>query len=103
MTCSASVLMFCCISFLLSPVLTDAKSLAGRRSKGLILLEGRRLVKEAIQTNQELKSIFFTQPESVIDLPIQQLVAKGVKMYKIKSDHMKLWSDTVTPQGIMGS
>jgi len=68
----------------------------------MILLEGKRLVYEAVKTGQELKSIFFTQPELLSDLPLQQLVAEGVKLFRVKPDHMQLWSDTVTSPGLMG-
>jgi len=85
-----------------SPVITDAKSLTGRERRKIILLEGRRLVMEAVQTSQPLKSIFFTDAEVLEGLPVQSLTESGVKFYRVKKDHMKLWSDTVTPQGIMG-
>lgn len=57
---------------------------------------------EAVQTQQDLKSVFFTHMELLEGLPVEQLTAKGVKLYKVKSNHMKVWSDTVTPQGIIG-
>ena len=88
--------------FVFSPVIADAKSLPVRRLKGLILLEGKRLVHEAVSTEQELKYIFFTRNEALDGLPIQKLVNRGVKLYQVKADHMQLWSDTVTPQGLMG-
>jgi 16S rRNA (guanosine(1370)-2'-O)-methyltransferase len=85
-----------------SPVITDAKSLAGRLRKRIILLEGKRLVNEAVKTRQDLKSVFFTHMELLEGLPVEQLATSGVKLYKVKPDHMKVWSDTVSPQGIMG-
>ena len=90
------------VVFMFSPIIADAKSLPARRVKGLILLEGKRLVREAVLTDQELKSVFFTQFEVLDGLPIQALVNRGVKLYKVKADHMQVWSDTVTPQGLMG-
>lgn len=85
-----------------SPVVTDAKSMAGRHSKRIILLEGKRLVNEAIQTQQDLKSVFFTHTDVLQGLPVDLLAAQGVELYRVNPNHMKVWSDTVTPQGIMG-
>ena len=41
-------------------------------------------------------------PELLDELPVQQLVAEGVKLFKVKPSHMQLWSDTVTSPGLMG-
>jgi len=86
-----------------SPVITDAKSVTGRERKKVILLEGRRLITEAVRTSQLIKSVFFTDAEVLRGFPVESLAELGVKFYKVKKDHMNLWSDTVTPQGIMGN
>lgn len=86
-----------------SPVVTDAKSVLGRERRKIILLEGRRLVSEAVQTSQQIISIFFTDSEVLQEFPVKSLAQSGVKFYKVKKDHMDLWSDTVAPQGIMGN
>jgi len=86
-----------------SPVVTNAKSVTGREKKKIMLLEGRRLVNEAVQTSQRLQSVFFTDAELLEGLPLKSLAESGVKFYKVKKDHMNLWSDTVTPQGILGN
>jgi len=84
------------------PVVTDAKSVTGRERRKIILLEGRRLVTEAVQTSQRLRAVFFTDAEVLDGLPVDSLTESGVKFYRVKKDHMNLWSDTVAPQGIMG-
>jgi len=86
-----------------SPVITDAKSFLGREKKKIILLEGRRLVAEAIRTSQPIKFIFFTDAEVLAEFPVKSLAESGVTFCKVKNDHMNLWSDTVAPQGIMGN
>jgi len=85
-----------------SPLVTDAKSLIGRERKKIILLEGRRLVNEAVQSSQPIRSIFFTDAEVLEEFPVKSLAESGVKFYKVKKDHMNMWSDTIAPQGIMG-
>lgn len=85
------------------PVITDAKSVLGREKKQLILLEGHRLVTEAVQTSQPIKYLFFTDAEVLAGFPVKSLAESGVKFFRVKKDHMNLWSDTVAPQGIMGN
>ena len=97
--CRVVVFLCCCNS----QVITDAKSVLGRERKGIILLEGRRLVAEALRTSQSIKSIFFTDAEVLQEFPVTSLAESGVKFYRVKKDHMNLWSDTVAPQGIMGN
>jgi len=91
------------VFFCNSPVVTDAKSVVGREKKKIILLEGQRLVSEAVQTSQLIKCIFFTDAEVLQGFPVKSLAESGTKFYKVKKDHMNLWSDTVAPQGIMGN
>jgi len=91
------------VLFCNSPVITDAKSVLGRERKKLILLEGRRLVTEAVRTSQLIKFIFFTDADVLAGLPVESLAESGVNFFKVKKDHMNVWSDTVAPQGIMGS
>jgi len=91
------------LCFCNSPVITDAKSVLGRERKKLILLEGRRLVTEAVRTSQLIKFLFFTDAEVLAEFPVKSLAESGTKFFKVKKDHMNLWSDTVAPQGIMGN
>lgn len=86
-----------------SPVITDAKSILGRERKRLFLLEGQRLVTEAVRTSQSIKYIFFTDAEVLAGYPAKSLAESGVEFFRVKKDHMNLWSDTVAPQGIMGN
>ena len=86
-----------------SPLVTEAKSVVGRERRKIILLEGRRLVTEAVQTSQRIQSIFFTDAEVLEGFPVKSLSESGVQFYKVKKDHMNLWSDTIAPQGIMGN
>jgi tRNA G18 (ribose-2'-O)-methylase SpoU len=53
------------------PVVTAAKSLKEREKKQIFLIEGRRLVLEAVQTAQKFKSIFFTDFEILHGLPLE--------------------------------
>ncbi|XP_075847720.1 rRNA methyltransferase 3, mitochondrial [Microtus pennsylvanicus] len=84
----------------LSSVMTIVKSRSFREKQGKILLEGRRLIADALKAGAVPKVFFFSRLEYVKELPVDKL--KGVSLIKVKFDDIKDWSDLVTPQGIMG-
>ena len=77
----------------------SAKSRKNRERNDIILLEGRRLVVDAIEAGAQIKSIYFSKAEYLKDVPLQLVRAD---LYKVKPVHMKLWSDVTAPQGIIG-
>ena len=79
-----------------------ARSEIDREKKGIILLEGKRLIREAVNAGLAFRSIYFTHAKHVIGLPLQQLADSGSLLYKVTDAHMKVWSSAVTPPGIMG-
>ncbi|XP_075417365.1 rRNA methyltransferase 3, mitochondrial isoform X2 [Tenrec ecaudatus] len=81
-------------------VMTIVKSRPFREKNGKILLEGRRLIADALKAGAVPKAFFFSRLEYVRELPAEKL--KGVSLVKVKFDDIKDWSDLVTPQGIMG-
>uniref|UniRef100_A0A8C3VR22 RNA 2-O ribose methyltransferase substrate binding domain-containing protein n=1 Tax=Catagonus wagneri TaxID=51154 RepID=A0A8C3VR22_9CETA len=84
----------------LSSVMTVVKSRPFREKQGKILLEGRRLIADALKAGAVPKIFFFSRLEYIKELPIEKL--KGVSLIKVKFEDIKDWSDLVTPQGIMG-
>ncbi|XP_022451484.1 rRNA methyltransferase 3, mitochondrial isoform X1 [Delphinapterus leucas] len=84
----------------LSSVMTVVKSRQFREKQGKILLEGRRLIADALKAGAVPKVFFFSRLEYIKELPIEKL--KGVSLIKVKFEDIKDWSDLVTPQGIMG-
>lgn len=80
----------------------EAKLSKERDRKSTILLEGTRLVAEGVAASLEMKSVFFTNIEVLAGLELNSLVARGTKLYKVSPKHMKVWSDTVAPSGLMG-
>ncbi|XP_027480590.1 rRNA methyltransferase 3, mitochondrial isoform X2 [Zalophus californianus] len=81
-------------------VMTIVKSRPFREKQGKILLEGRRLIADALKAGAVPKVFFFSRLEYIKELPIDKL--KGVSLIKVKFEDIKDWSDLVTPQGIMG-
>ncbi|XP_007485796.2 rRNA methyltransferase 3, mitochondrial isoform X1 [Monodelphis domestica] len=84
----------------LSKVMTIVKSRSFRDKQGKILLEGRRLIADALRAGAVPRTVFFSRLEYVKELPADKL--KGVSLIKVKFDDIKEWSDLVAPQGIMG-
>uniref|UniRef100_A0A671EXP9 Mitochondrial rRNA methyltransferase 3 n=4 Tax=Rhinolophus ferrumequinum TaxID=59479 RepID=A0A671EXP9_RHIFE len=84
----------------LSNVMTIVRSRPFREKQGKILLEGRRLIADALKAGAVPKVFFFSRLEYIKELPLDKL--KGVSLIKVKFEDIKDWSDLVTPQGIMG-
>ncbi|XP_068124705.1 rRNA methyltransferase 3, mitochondrial isoform X1 [Hyperolius riggenbachi] len=84
----------------LSKVVTIAKSKNFRDRHGLVLLEGRRLLVDAMEAGAVLQTMFFSRVDQLKDLPSDKL--QNAELIKVKFEDIKLWSDVVTPQGIMG-
>nr|XP_020013522.1 rRNA methyltransferase 3, mitochondrial isoform X1 [Castor canadensis] len=84
----------------LSSVMTIVKSRPFREKQGKILLEGRRLIADALKAGAVPKVFFFSRLEYIKELPVDKL--KGVSLIKVKFEDIKDWSDLVAPQGIMG-
>nr|XP_033777795.1 rRNA methyltransferase 3, mitochondrial [Geotrypetes seraphini] len=84
----------------LAKVVTIAKSRKFRDQHGKILLEGRRLICDALESGAMLQTLFFNTVDRLNELPTAKL--KGVNLIKVKFEDIQLWSDLVTPQGIIG-
>lgn len=80
--------------------MTVAKSKAFREKHGKILLEGRRLITDALQAGAVPQTFFFSTMEHLKELPVGKL--KGASLVKVKFDELKAWSDVITPQGVIG-
>lgn len=81
-------------------VLMAAKSRKDRDKKEIILLEGRRLITDSLQAGARLKYLYFTETSLVEDIPKEYLENAG--LFKVQYRHLKIWSDTQTPSGIVG-
>lgn len=84
----------------------DIKNKKRRNKNSSILLEGKRLIQDALNAGVKPKSIFFSQkrvledlclPEELRDLPVSKTI-----FYKAPYKMIQLFSETETSQGIMG-
>nr|XP_056720999.1 rRNA methyltransferase 3, mitochondrial [Euleptes europaea] len=84
----------------LSKVVTIAKSRTFREKHGKILLEGRRLINDALAAGAAPQTLFFTTLDHLRELPAAKL--KGATLIKVRFEDLKTWSDVITPQGVIG-
>ncbi|KFV80183.1 RNA methyltransferase-like 1, partial [Struthio camelus australis] len=79
---------------------TVAKSRKFRDHHGKVLLEGHRLIKDALQAGAVLQTLFFSTVGHLKELPEAEL--KRANLVKVKFEDIKSWSDLITPQGLIG-
>lgn len=86
----------------ISSILVQVKSKKEKDKKDLILLEGKRLIKDALDAGCKLEYILFSRMDEVEYLK-SSLPKLAVKLYKMPYREMQLWSDLTTSPGIMGN
>ncbi|CAG9862820.1 unnamed protein product [Phyllotreta striolata] len=82
-------------------ILTQIKSQNVRDKKDLILLEGKRLIKDALDANCKLEYILFSRFKEVEYLR-PSLPKVGANLYKMPYKEIQMWSNLTTSPGIMG-
>ncbi|XP_036444909.1 rRNA methyltransferase 3B, mitochondrial [Colossoma macropomum] len=83
----------------LSRLVNLAHSKKLREQQGKILLEGRRLISEALDAGASPQNIFFTTVERLQELPLNKLAQAG--LIRVKPEDMRIWSDVDTPQDLI--
>ncbi|NXN80860.1 MRM3 methyltransferase, partial [Bombycilla garrulus] len=81
-------------------VVTIAKSKKFRDNHGKVLLEGHRLIKDALEAGAVPQTLFFSTVGHLKLLPEAKI--KRASLVKVKFEDIKTWSDLVTPQGLLG-
>lgn len=76
----------------------NIKTKKKREKNNLILLEGLRLIEDAIQSGAKPKVIFFSRLSDILPLSLP----KGVDLYKIPYRTIQLWSNLTTSPGVLG-
>ncbi|XP_029922983.1 rRNA methyltransferase 3A, mitochondrial [Myripristis murdjan] len=83
----------------LSRLVSIARSRTFREHQGKILLEGRRLICDALEAGASPQIVFFSTVERLSELPLDKL--KRATLVKVKFEDIKMWSDLVAPQGVI--
>lgn len=82
-------------------IMVEVKSKKEKEKKDLMLLEGKRLIKEALDANCKLEYLLFSRLKDVEYLR-PSLPKIGAQLYKMPYREMQMWSDLTTNPGIMG-
>nr|CAI5847063.1 unnamed protein product [Callosobruchus analis] len=85
----------------ISAILVEAKSKKEKSKKDLFVLEGKRLIKEALDAKCKLDYILFSRMNE-LEYIRPSLPRTGARLYKMPYKEMQLWSDLTTNPGIMG-
>ncbi|KRT80350.1 hypothetical protein AMK59_6432 [Oryctes borbonicus] len=80
-------------------ILTNIQSTDGKEKKS-ILLEGKRLIQEALENNCKLEYLLFSRKSDVEQMK-SFLPKSGATLYKIPYREIQLWSALTTSPGIM--
>ncbi|XP_074535696.1 rRNA methyltransferase 3A, mitochondrial [Halichoeres trimaculatus] len=83
----------------LARVVSVARSRTFRENQGKILLEGRRLICDALDAGANPQMVFFSSVDRLRELPVDKL--KRATLVKVKFEDIKIWSDLVAPQGVI--
>lgn len=81
--------------------MVTVKSKKEKEKNDLILLEGKRLIKEALISDCRLKYLLFSRQNEVEYLK-PYLPKIGSQIYKMPYNEMQMWSNLTTCPGIMG-
>lgn len=84
----------------------EVKNKKRRQQRSSILLEGKRLIQDALNAGVKPKQIFFSQKRVLENLclpkELQDLSVSNTIFYKTPYKMIELFSETTTSQGIMG-
>ncbi|KAK0139647.1 rRNA methyltransferase 3, mitochondrial [Merluccius polli] len=83
----------------LARVVTIARSRTFREHQGKVLVEGRRLICDALAAGANPQMVFFSRAERLCELPLDRL--KRATLVKVKFEEIKIWSELVAPQGVI--
>ncbi|XP_055911431.1 rRNA methyltransferase 3, mitochondrial [Eupeodes corollae] len=87
---------------ILNNLLTVVRSSKRRAKNRQIIMEGRRLIVEALECGLKLQTIIFSQKEQLelISESIEPL-RKSIEIYKVPQHDLKTWSSLTTPPGLL--
>lgn len=86
---------------LLDELMISITSKKHRDNRQLLLLEGRRLVQDALTSGLTMKYLIFSKSEQV-KLIVDDVNKSPGKLIKIANHNLKFWSQLTTPPGILG-
>lgn len=81
--------------------ITLIKSRKWRGKTGKILLEGKRLINDALAAGMQMKTLYFSREEDLNAINIKN--PKEVEICKVLYRTLKVWSGLTSCPGVMGN
>lgn len=87
---------------ILNNLLTTVRSSKRRAKNRQIIMEGRRLILEALTSGLKLQTLIFSQKEQ-LELISDKIAPlnKTIEIYKVPQHDLKIWSTLITPPGLL--
>uniref|UniRef100_A0A1A9X116 RNA 2-O ribose methyltransferase substrate binding domain-containing protein n=1 Tax=Glossina brevipalpis TaxID=37001 RepID=A0A1A9X116_9MUSC len=88
----------------LNTLMITARSKKGRDKNRQIIIEGRRLILEALECGLHMQTLIFSRRELLAAIKEEVAVSqrsKETKIYKVPQHDLKLWSTLTTPPGVL--
>uniref|UniRef100_A0AAY4AVG9 RNA 2-O ribose methyltransferase substrate binding domain-containing protein n=1 Tax=Denticeps clupeoides TaxID=299321 RepID=A0AAY4AVG9_9TELE len=89
-----------CNAVVFRRLVSVARSRTFREQQGKILLEGRRLICDALAAGAVPHTLFFSSMQRLRELPLDRL--RRASLLRVQFEEIKIWSDLVAPQGVIG-
>lgn len=90
----------CVYNLYISALVQNVKSSKARQISGKILLEGERLIADALKAGAHADAIFFSNSQHLDTFPLKQ--HPSVELYQVNYEKIQLWSDVTTSPGVLG-
>lgn len=85
------------------PQIQIAKSQRHRYEKKKILLEGKRLIIDALEANVRIESLFLSKTTLINQFNFDfSKLDYNIKLFQVSPKSISLWSDVETSQGFIG-
>lgn len=88
------------VTYFSRTLIMELRSKKKREKNKQILLEGYRLIQDAIKAGLVPEIILFSRMSDVAKL---ELPKKGVKVYKVPYTSLQMWSSLTTSPGLFGN
>lgn len=89
----------------LTTLMIAARSKKRRDKDGQIVIEGRRLIQEALTSGLKLNSVIFSQKDQLMQIKDQLKKSletqPNTKVYRVPHHDLKTWSTLTTPPGVI--
>jgi TrmH family RNA methyltransferase len=84
-----------------SRVIKGLDSRKVRKKEGLFLIEGPRILEEALAADLVLKAVYADQAKTEANRALLDAASQKTQVFEVPSDEFLQLSDTVTPQGVL--